>query len=97
MKSLYWKTHGQLDFRFNLPVLNDKIDNVGQALPKDAVFEKPVLFIKGGNSRYILDSDVPEIRNHFPNAVFETIPNVGHWLHAENPKMFYEMVLRFLN
>lgn len=97
MKNLYWKTPGQLDFRFNLPVFNDKIDNIGQALPKGTVFEKPVLFIKGGASRYILNSDVPEIRSHFPNAVFETIPNVGHWLHAENPKMFYEIVLRFLN
>jgi hypothetical protein len=28
-------------------------------------------------------------------ATIETIPKVGHWLHAENP-MFYDKVISFL-
>ncbi|WP_264565537.1 alpha/beta fold hydrolase [Flavobacterium sp. N3904] len=96
MKSLYWQEPGQLAFRFNLSVFNHKIDQIGKALNPDSVFKKPTLFIRGGNSNYILDSDFENIKKHFPNSDIQTIPNVGHWLHAENPKMFYELVNAFL-
>lgn len=96
MKNLYWKTPDQLDFRFNLKVLNQEINQIGVALPKDAFFAKPSLFIRGGNSNYILDSDIDVIKVYFPNMILETIPNVGHWLHAENPKMFIDKTAQFL-
>lgn len=96
MKNLYWVTPGQLAFRFNLPVFNAKIETIGEALPEENHFDKPTLLIRGGNSRYILDTDLPEIKKHFPNFELATIPNVGHWLHAENPKQFFEETARFL-
>lgn len=96
LKSLYWQTPEQLAFRFNLEVFNKKIDEIGKALPENNVFEKPTLFIRGGDSDYILDEDLNDIITHFPMAILETIPNVGHWLQAENPKMFFEMTIEFL-
>lgn len=96
LKSLYWKEPEQLAFRFNLSVFNKKIEEIGKPLPENAVFSKPTLFIRGGNSNYILDEDFENINNHFPNSKIETIPNVGHWLHAENPKLFYEITSSFL-
>lgn len=96
MKNLYWKEPGQLAFRFNLAVFNTKMDEIGVALPENLIFEKPTLFIRGGNSNYILESDFENIKHHFPNSIIETIPNVGHWLHAENPAVFYEKVVSFL-
>ena len=97
MKSLYWKEPGQLAFRFNLDSFNANIEYVGSALPENQQFEKQTLFIRGGNSGYILDTDLAHIKMHFPQATLETIPNAGHWLHAENPKMFFEIVQQFLN
>ena len=96
MKNLYWKEPGQLAFRFNLAIFNTKMDEIGVALPENLIFEKPTLFIRGGNSNYILESDFENIKHHFPNSIIETIPNVGHWLHAENPAVFYEKVVSFL-
>jgi esterase len=96
MKNLYWETPGQLAFRFNLKVFNNEIENIGEALPEENHYNKQTLFIKGGNSLYILNEDIPEIKKHFPNAIFITIPNVGHWLHAENPKAFFEETIAFL-
>lgn len=96
MKNLYWIESGQLAFRFNLPVFNAKIETIGEALPSENHFDKPTMFIRGGNSKYILDSDVVNIQQHFPNFKLVTIPNVGHWLHAENPKLFFEETSRFL-
>jgi pimeloyl-ACP methyl ester carboxylesterase len=95
MKSLYWKEPGQLAFRFNLSVFNKKIELVGAGLPTNAVFNKSTLFIRGGNSNYILDSDFENIKHHFPISSIETIPEVGHWLHAENPKAFHEISISF--
>jgi esterase len=97
LKSLYWKETGQLAFRFNLAAFNANLDAVGVALPSELVFEKPTLFIRGGSSNYILDSDIENIAVHFPLMKLETIPNAGHWLHAENPALFYQLVISFLN
>lgn len=96
MKSLFWKEKDQLAFRFNLEVFNNQIKVIGEALPSENHFDKPTLFIRGGNSKYILDSDFENIKTHFPKAIFETIPNTGHWLHAENPKLFLELSSEFL-
>ena len=96
MKNLYWVEPGQLAFRFNLPIFNDKIETIGESLPISNHFDKPTLFIRGGNSSYILDTDLPEIKKHFPTIELITIPNVGHWLHAENPKLFFEETSKFL-
>lgn len=96
LKNLYWETPEQLAFRFNLPVFIEKIDVVGTALPFENTFSKPTLFLRGDKSNYIQDADFEMIRYHFPDSKIETIKNAGHWLHAENPKDFYDIVMRFL-
>ena len=97
MKSLYWEEPGQLAFRFNLKVFNQTIDQIGTALSENSVFNKPTLFLRGGNSNYILDEDFVEIKRHFPKAEIVTIPNAGHWLHAENPKDFFQATISMLH
>lgn len=96
LKNLYWQTPGQLAFRFNLPVLTQEIEQVGTALPDAARYEESTLFVRGGNSKYILDADWDTILSHFPQAQLQTIPQVGHWLHAENPALFYSITSKFL-
>jgi pimeloyl-ACP methyl ester carboxylesterase len=96
LKSLYWQEPGQLAFRFNLAVFNKKIEEIGKALPENAVFSKPTLFIRGGKSDYILNEDFENLKKHFPDSTIETIPDAGHWLHAENPKMFCKIASSFL-
>lgn len=96
LKNVYWKEKGVLDYRFNLPVLTEKIEEIGQALPEGSTFEKDTLFLKGGKSDYILEQDRELINIHFPYNKIETIHNAGHWLHAEDPNGFYDAVVRFL-
>jgi pimeloyl-ACP methyl ester carboxylesterase len=95
LKNLYWKEKGLLAWRFNLKGLSNNIQFVGEDLLAGQ-FDKPTLFIRGRNSNYILDEDIPDIKNSFPSAQFATIPNAGHWLHAENPQLFYDEVTEFL-
>ena len=96
LKNLYWKTKGKLAFRFNLDSLVENVESVGEALPEKSVYSKPTLFLRGGNSNYITAEDKPLIKSHFPAAEIKTIPNVGHWLHAEDKNAFFTAVMRFL-
>jgi pimeloyl-ACP methyl ester carboxylesterase len=96
MKNLYWVEPGQLGFRINLPVFNEKVENIGEALPQGAHFDGPTLFLRGDRSNYIKDEDFGLIKTHFPQADIKTISNSGHWVHAENPKAFLEYTLAFL-
>ncbi len=96
LKNLYWKSKSELDFRFNLDVLSREILNVGAPLSNGLKFIKPALFLDGEKSNYILEEDHELIETHFPNSQIITVKNVGHWVHAEDPKTFFEMVYRFL-
>ena len=94
LKNLYWKEKGQLAWRINLPVLTEKMETIVGALPKDTV-GTPTLFIRGEKSNYIVDADYNDIFNQFINSDIETIYNAGHWIHAENPFDFYQLVMDF--
>ena len=96
LKNLYWKTPEQLAFRFNLAVFNKKIETIGTVLPFNNSFSKDTLFLRGDKSDYILDADFETIYHHFPKAIIKTINNSGHWLHAENPKDFYQYTMNFI-
>jgi pimeloyl-ACP methyl ester carboxylesterase len=97
LKNLYWVEKGQLGLRINLPSLKDNVSEVGEALPAHATFQKDTLFLRGDRSEYIGVQDEAIIYRHFSNSRIVTIANSGHWLHAENPKDFYEAVINFIS
>ncbi|GAL72005.1 2-hydroxy-6-oxo-6-phenylhexa-2,4-dienoate hydrolase [Jejuia pallidilutea] len=96
LKNLYWVEKGKLGLRINLEVLKDEVAEVGEALPSYARFDKETLFLRGDRSEYIGPEDERIIKNHFSNVDIVTIPNAGHWLHAENPKDFFDAVMAFI-
>jgi pimeloyl-ACP methyl ester carboxylesterase len=96
LKNVFWKEKGQLAYRFNLASLSENNPEVGEALPSFTIFEKETLFLKGANSDYITQNELPIIAAHFLNSKIVEIKKAGHWLHAENPTQFYEEVNRFL-
>ncbi len=96
LKNLYRKSKDELSLRINLPILSEKIEEVGQALREDTIFKGDALFLGGEKSGYIEPMDEILIKKHFPKAQIETISNAGHWLHAENPDEFYDNVKKFL-
>lgn len=94
LKNLYWKEKGKLAWRVNVPILKKEMPAILEALPEDEVM-LPTLIIRGELSNYILDEDFDELENRFPDSVIETIPNAGHWVHAEAPAEFMDAVLSF--
>lgn len=94
LKNLYWVEKGRLGWRINIPVLEREMDNILAEIP-NVKSEVRCLFIRGVKSNYILDQDWEYIQSIFPNSELESL-NAGHWLHAEVPKEFSEVLMRFL-
>lgn len=94
LKNLYWKEKGKLSWRMNIDVLERELPEILGALPEKEVMI-PALFIRGELSNYILDEDFHGIQAYFPDSEISTIPNAGHWVHAEAPDEFIEKVLGF--
>jgi len=96
LKNLYWKEKKELGLRINLPVLIEKVTEIGRPLPEHARYVGDVLFLKGGASGYIGATDEILIKKHFVKATITTVLGAGHWLHAENPEECYRNVMNFL-
>lgn len=84
MKNLYWKTEEQLAWRVNVALLERELPAILAPIAPDVV-RVPTLFIRGGQSDYILREDLPAIKEQFPNSRVETIAYAGHWVHAQAP------------
>jgi esterase len=96
-KNLYRLPDNSFAWRMNLPALEANIEEVGKAISAGAPFPKPVLFIRGANSRYIKpEEDTALIEKLFPAARIESIADAGHWVHAEKPKVLFDLVTNFI-
>lgn len=94
LKNLYWIKKGQLAWRMNVRVLDEKMNIILGALEFKESFV-PTLFIHGALSSYILEEDIPQIEQQFPDSEFRKIENAGHWVHSEAPEDFLETTLSF--
>ncbi|GEK81680.1 alpha/beta fold hydrolase [Agrococcus baldri] len=63
----------------------------------DAVYEGPVLWIGGSDSGYVRDEFAPAMEARFPRVRRVTVKGAGHWVHSEQPKVFTEVLSRFLD
>lgn len=95
MKNLYWVDKTQLGWRFNLEVLKREMRNILGEISLTECWI-PTLFIRGGKSNYIVDNDISDIEEKYPDMQMVTIENAGHWVHAEAPEVFMNAVLEFL-
>jgi pimeloyl-ACP methyl ester carboxylesterase len=96
LKNLYYKLHGKLAWRLNLEAINQSMDLIFDGIASENKYPGPTLFIKGGKSDYILDSDLPLITGLFPEAVIKTITGASHWVHADAPEELCALLSNFL-
>lgn len=95
LKNLQRKPEGGFSWKINLPVIDKNLSNIGLDLQFKGTFDKPTLFIRGGRSKYVRDEDMTHIQEVFPKATLETL-DTGHWVQAEKPKEFVEVVQKWL-
>jgi esterase len=96
LKSLQRRPDGIYDWRFNLAGIKAGYRAVRAAPLSSQAYAGPVLFIKGGDSNYIREEHRQTILALFPAAAIKVIPDSGHWLHAQQPRLFNGIVTRFV-
>ncbi|HEY9004792.1 alpha/beta fold hydrolase [Ohtaekwangia sp.] len=95
LKNLHRKPDNGFSWKINLPLITEQLSNIGVDLQFPGKFDKPTMFIRGRRSKYIQDADWTRIKEVFPQATLETL-ETGHWVQAEKPQEFVELVMKWL-
>lgn len=108
LKGLYRKDPGGFAFRYNLPVLRTHLEElsgnprcvsaeISAGNPVDDLcIEAPTLAIYGGNSNYVEAEGEAALKAKCADLSTHCLPDTGHWLHAEDPDGFFNVVSAFL-
>ncbi len=80
----------------NISLCYPQIMKANESSTNYEVFSGPTLFIKGGNSDYILPEHRNAIAKLLPNSKAKIIQGAGHWLHAEKTIAFNKIVTDFI-
>jgi pimeloyl-ACP methyl ester carboxylesterase len=84
-------------WRFNLDVLHKVISRLAGFPQADRlIFAGDVLFVHGERSDYLKDAYRERIGQLFPHYRLRMMNGVGHWLYAEQPQRFAQVVKEFL-
>jgi len=103
LKNVQRNEDGEFYWRINLKALRDNLDRIMDRIDTDKVVSQggitgfPALFVSGERSDYIRAEDHQLIRSVFPAADIVTIPNAGHWVHAEQPTLLVKNIRYFLD
>jgi len=100
MKNLKRKKEGGYAWQINFEALKNNLEEIMDGFSE---LNKPdhkmpqTVFIKGEKSPYIQDDDTLVISKFFPGSQVVTIPDAGHWVHAEKQDIFVKTVKYFLD
>jgi esterase len=87
--------HGKYSWRIDLDVFAANAPNIA-AFPETKhlpAYTGQALFLAGEKSNYV---NAGQLQNLFPGAGFTVIAGAGHWLHVQQPVLFFGQVSKFL-
>ncbi len=98
MKNLQRNKNASFNWKLNIKAINENMPFIADEIivDKDVKFEFPILFIRGKNSDYILDADIPDIFKIYRSAKIKDIPESSHWIHVDKPELLLKNILNFL-
>jgi pimeloyl-ACP methyl ester carboxylesterase len=96
MKNIIRSANGVLQWKLSHEAISANAFRLTEAIHPAGSFTGRVLLVKGELSVYVTDEDVELMYDIFPLLSVITIPEAGHWVHAENPEAFYQACIEFL-
>ncbi len=99
IKNIHRNKDDYFEWKINVPVLKHALTGITSGVSSTwfedrcPILGYPVTFIRGLNSEYISDNDIPMIREIYPESRVIDIQDAGHWLHAEQPEKFIQAIL----
>jgi pimeloyl-ACP methyl ester carboxylesterase len=85
-----------LFWRINLPALKANYQQLMAPVCEGIELNMPSLFVYGAQSDYVSADDRALIEQQFPEALLQPIDKAGHWVQAERPQQFKQVVEEFL-
>jgi esterase len=90
LKNLQRTDSNTFEWKLNASALLNNLDKIMQGINRETDYSQqvtgfPVIFLKGGDSDYILPGDFRAIRKIFPAAELIEVPGAGHWIQADKP------------
>uniref|UniRef100_A0A8D0BX76 sn-1-specific diacylglycerol lipase ABHD11 n=1 Tax=Salvator merianae TaxID=96440 RepID=A0A8D0BX76_SALMN len=86
----------QFGWRVNLEAISQHLSDLMGFPAFQTTYPGPALFLGGSRSAYVSSDDYPEIERLFPEAEIQYVPGAGHWVHADQPKLFIAAICGFL-
>lgn len=88
--------HDHFKWRINLKALKANYTELMASVCDNERLTMPSLFVYGEASDYVTEQDRREIATQFTHAEFSCIEKAGHWVQAERPQQFKNVVEEFL-
>lgn len=96
MKNIVSNGNGGYALKINIEGIKNGYDEIIGGIALEPI-NVPTLFIKGENSNYISKEGEALIEQHFKDSQLISIPNAGHWVHAENKDGFIHALRNFID
>lgn len=99
LRNLTLNSQGNFAFRCslnNISLCYGQIMKANKLAANQTAYTGQTLFIKGGDSDYILPEHRAAITVLLPNSKAKIIQGAGHWLHAEKTIAFNKIVIDFI-
>lgn len=85
-----------MSLRVGLAQIMQGYPDIVAAPAGDSAYEGPSLVLRGAESDYVSDEQIPAVKAWLPKARIVTLKEAGHWLHADQPQAFQQAVETFI-
>lgn len=96
LKNVQNISRDKMGWKMNIDALKLNLEEVFRFQPGGRLFSNPVLWLKGENSDYIQKEHHIQMFSLFPETTLKIIPEASHWLHAENPEVFTNEIINWI-
>jgi esterase len=94
LQNLKRGSEGRFFWRSDLSAILAALPDIGAPV-SGRPYRGPALFVRGGASDFVSDSDWEDIQVLFPAAALKTIARAGHLVHLEHPDLVTELLANF--
>ena len=101
MKNLQRTSGTSFTWKINVLSLLHNLGKIMEGSERKADFSRqvtgfPVIFLRGGDSDYLPESDFNDILHLFPAAEIVDVPGAGHWIQVDKPDEVIENIRKLL-
>lgn len=96
LKNIESKSEGGYQLKINIDALAKQYPAIIGGINLTGKFQGNINFIKGEKSGYIKTEDELILSKLYNNVDFYSVPKAGHWVHADNPEYFLNLLSKIL-